>query len=57
MSLHRLTSITLGVPNVKETAAYYEEFGLAPVGEGTRFATRDGGEQLTIVEAPARRLV
>ena len=24
MSLHRLTSITLGVPNVKETAAYYD---------------------------------
>jgi len=41
VSLHRLTSITLGVPNVAETAAYYEDFGLAPVGDGAtaRFAT------------------
>jgi len=28
MALHRLTSVTIGVPNVAETAAYYEEFGL-----------------------------
>ena len=26
MSLHRLTHITIGVPNVEETAAYYEGF-------------------------------
>jgi catechol 2,3-dioxygenase-like lactoylglutathione lyase family enzyme len=57
MGLHRLTSITLGVPNVKESAAYYEEFGLTPVGDGTSFATRDGGEQLRIVESPQRRLL
>ena len=59
MGLHRLTSITLGVPNVRETAAYYESFGLIPVGDPTtpRFATQDGGEQLTIVESPLRRLV
>ncbi|MFY9930539.1 MAG: VOC family protein [Streptosporangiaceae bacterium] len=30
MALHRLTSITMGVPNVEETSAYYAEFGLQP---------------------------
>ena len=30
MPLHRLTSITFGVPNVDETAAYYTDFGLTP---------------------------
>ena len=61
MSLHRLTSITVGVPNVEETAAYYADFGLrrtatSPDG-AARFATRDGGEQLEIVRASHRRLV
>ena len=55
MSLHRLTSITIGVPNPAPTAAYYEEFGLTPTGDG-RFATADGGEQLRLVAAPRRRL-
>ena len=31
MSLHRLASVTVGVPNVAETLAYYTEFGLTPV--------------------------
>ncbi|WP_328352141.1 VOC family protein [Streptomyces sp. NBC_00457] len=60
MALHRLTSITMGVPRVDEVATYYEEFGLIPeaVSEGERwFATRDGGRQLHIVHAPTRRLV
>ena len=48
MALHRLTTITLGVPDVAPVAAYYEEFGLAPLGD-SRFATADGGEQLRIV--------
>jgi catechol 2,3-dioxygenase-like lactoylglutathione lyase family enzyme len=56
MALHRLTSVTIGVPNVEETAAYYAEFGLSPQGEGW-FSTRDGGRQLRIVHSPARRLV
>jgi catechol 2,3-dioxygenase-like lactoylglutathione lyase family enzyme len=56
MALHRLTSITMGVPNVAETAAYYTEFGLVPQGDGW-FSTRDGGRQLHIVPAPTRRLV
>jgi catechol 2,3-dioxygenase-like lactoylglutathione lyase family enzyme len=56
MALHRLTSVTMGVPNVDETAAYYTEFGLAPDGDGW-FTTRDAGRQLQIVPAPTRRLV
>lgn len=56
MALHRLTTITLGVPAVAPVAAYYEEFGLTPVGPG-RFATTDGGEQLRLVATPTRRLV
>jgi catechol 2,3-dioxygenase-like lactoylglutathione lyase family enzyme len=56
MALHRLTSITMGVPNVEETAAYYDEFGLAPDGNGW-FTTRDAGRQLRIVPAPTRRLI
>ena len=61
MSLHRLTSITVGVPDVEEAAAYYADFGLRRTGPspdgGVRFATRDGGEQLAIVPASRRRLV
>jgi catechol 2,3-dioxygenase-like lactoylglutathione lyase family enzyme len=56
VALHRLTSITLGVPNLAPTAAYYEEFGLQPTGAG-RFASVDGGEQLALVHAPRRQLL
>lgn len=56
MALHRLTSVTIGVPNVEETAAYYTDFGLTPGVDGW-FATRDGGRQLRIVHSPARRLI
>ncbi len=56
MALHRLTTITLGVPVVEPVARYYEEFGLAPLG-ADRFATVDGGEQLRLVATPTRRLV
>ena len=56
MALHRLTSITLGVPNVEETKAYYEEFGLRGAESGA-FSTVDGGEQLHVVWAPIRRLL
>ena len=55
MALHRLTSITMGVPNVGETAAYYADFGLRPGGSSdgeTWFSTRDGGRQLRIVPSP-----
>src|SRR5260370_3138428 len=56
MALHRLTSVTIGVPNAAETAAYYTEFGLTPQHDGW-FSTRDGGRQLRIVHSPTRRLV
>jgi catechol 2,3-dioxygenase-like lactoylglutathione lyase family enzyme len=60
MGLHRLTSITLGVPDVEASAAFFGDFGLARSSSEpgqVRFATRDGGEQLELVEAPTRRLV
>lgn len=72
MPLHRLTSLTLGVPDVAAAAAYYGEFGLTPSsddlvsiydevatvpGAEHRFSTTDGGEQLHIVHSPRRRLV
>jgi hypothetical protein len=34
MALHRLTSVTMGVPNVEQTAAYYADFGLQPGAPG-----------------------
>jgi catechol 2,3-dioxygenase-like lactoylglutathione lyase family enzyme len=55
VTLHRLASITIGVPNVEETSDYYAEFGLSR--DGATFSTRDGGEQLRIVESPSRRLI
>ena len=39
MALHRLTRITIGVPNVEETAGYYTEFGL------TEAPARGGGDR------------
>jgi catechol 2,3-dioxygenase-like lactoylglutathione lyase family enzyme len=55
VALHRLASITIGVPNVEETCRYYAEFGLKR--DGPCFSTKDGGEQLLIVESPTRRLM
>ena len=72
MPMHRLTSITIGVPNVAETSDYYRDFGLIPAEDDTvspdsadailpaqehRFCTVDGGEQLRIVHSPRRRLL
>ncbi|WP_019632211.1 VOC family protein [Actinomadura atramentaria] len=56
MALHRLSAITVGVPNPVETGDYYAEFGLARAADGW-FRTRDGGDQLRIVHAPTRRLL
>src|SRR5580692_2053415 len=56
MSLHGLLSVTIGVPNVEETAAHYADFGLAPQGDGW-FSTLDAGRQLRLVSAPTRRLI
>ncbi len=55
MALHRLSSITVGVPDVPGTSGFYEAFGLTPTSPGT-FATRHGGEQLRLRPAPWRRL-
>jgi catechol 2,3-dioxygenase-like lactoylglutathione lyase family enzyme len=63
MSLHRLTTITIGVPNVADTAQYYAEFGLTretareTARDGDQpvsFSTGDGGVQLRL-QATARR--
>lgn len=56
MALHRLTSVTLGVPDVAAAVAYYEDFGLTSHGDGW-LSTRDGGRQLRILPAATRRLV
>jgi catechol 2,3-dioxygenase-like lactoylglutathione lyase family enzyme len=56
MALHRLTSISIGVPNVADTGDYYEEFGLSRLDEN-RFATVDGGEQLRLIPSPRRHLI
>jgi catechol 2,3-dioxygenase-like lactoylglutathione lyase family enzyme len=56
MSLHGLLSVTIGVPNVEQTAAYYAEFGLTAQAGGW-FSTVDAGQQLRIVRAPTRRLL
>jgi catechol 2,3-dioxygenase-like lactoylglutathione lyase family enzyme len=56
MSLHRLNSVTLGVPDVAATAAYYTEFGLSPE-PGGWFASTDGGRQLRLVGNPVRSLI
>jgi catechol 2,3-dioxygenase-like lactoylglutathione lyase family enzyme len=56
MALHRLTRITLGVPDVAKASDFYREFGLAESGPGA-FATTRGGEQLRLLPATQRGLV
>ena len=56
MALHRMNSITIGVPDVGKTAEFYRDFGLTEVSPKV-FATEDGGEQMKLVETPLRRLV
>jgi catechol 2,3-dioxygenase-like lactoylglutathione lyase family enzyme len=56
MPLHRLASITIGVPEPEPVRAFYREFGLAETAPG-RFDTADGGEQLRIETAERRRLL
>jgi catechol 2,3-dioxygenase-like lactoylglutathione lyase family enzyme len=53
MGLHRLTSITLAVPDVAASTGFFHDFGLS--GEGV-LSTRDGGEQLELVEGSHREL-
>ena len=54
MPLHRLASVTIGVPEPEPVRAFYAEFGLLETRPG-RFDTADGGEQLRIERAPRRR--
>jgi catechol 2,3-dioxygenase-like lactoylglutathione lyase family enzyme len=56
MSLHRLTSITLGIPDVDAAIGFYQDFGLELTG-GNRLSSVDGGEQLRLVTSPRRRLL
>jgi catechol 2,3-dioxygenase-like lactoylglutathione lyase family enzyme len=56
MTLHRLAQITMGVPNVSETVAYYAEFGLRHDGGGV-LSSAEGGRQLHVVPSHRRRLV
>jgi catechol 2,3-dioxygenase-like lactoylglutathione lyase family enzyme len=56
MSLHRLSSITVGVPNLTETHHYYTDFGLTSTPDGW-LSTQDGGRQLRLEQAPTRRLL
>lgn len=55
MGLHRLTSITLGVPDVAASTTFFTDFGLDLTASGW-LATRDGGDQLELVSSPYRRL-
>jgi catechol 2,3-dioxygenase-like lactoylglutathione lyase family enzyme len=62
MSLHRLTDITLGVPDIAATVEFYTQFGLLPEPSTDQgeywFGTVDGGpRQLRLVHAPVRRLL
>ena len=56
MALHRMNSITIGVPDVEKTSEFYRDFGFTESEPGV-FATADGGEQLRLVHTPIRRLV
>ncbi|MFC4049947.1 VOC family protein [Actinomadura syzygii] len=56
MALHRLNSVTIGVPDPGRTGEYYGQFGLRAE-DGGWFSTLDGGRQLRVVAAPTRRLV
>jgi catechol 2,3-dioxygenase-like lactoylglutathione lyase family enzyme len=56
MSLHRIRSIAIGVPDVEPVRAFYRDFGLTETAP-RRFATADGGEQLRLERAPRRTLL
>ncbi len=56
MGLHELRSITVGVPDLEPVAEYYEAFGLSK-SEPSALSSVDGGTQLYLEAAPARRLV
>lgn len=55
MSLHRPTSLEIGVRDVSAAVGYYRDFGLT--GDERGPATLDGGEQFRFVASPTRRLL
>jgi catechol 2,3-dioxygenase-like lactoylglutathione lyase family enzyme len=55
VSLHRVDSVTLGVPDLEAAAQFYTDFGLTRTGPRS-FATVDGGDQLFLTTSPWRRL-
>jgi len=58
MALHRLVSVTVGVPDVEPTLGYYREFGLAAsAANPAGLCTVDGGEQLKFEHSPVRRVL
>jgi len=56
MSLHRVDSLTLGVPSVEAATEFYTDFGLIP-GANNTFQTLEGGNQLRLTQSRFRRLV
>jgi catechol 2,3-dioxygenase-like lactoylglutathione lyase family enzyme len=56
MALLGLASVTIGVPDVGSTTAYYTEFGLTPQADGW-LSTTAGGKQLRLVPRARRQLV
>ncbi len=57
MSLHGLLSVTIGVPNVAETAAYYADFGLVAGGRTAGSPRRTPAASYGSRTRPTRRLV
>ena len=52
-----MTSITLAVPDVDASTGFFTDFGLRRCEHHPgRLATRDGGEQIELVEGPRRAL-
>jgi catechol 2,3-dioxygenase-like lactoylglutathione lyase family enzyme len=56
MALHRLNSVTIGVPNVDATREFYRDFNLTETAPGV-FSSSDGGDQLRIKHSPVRRVL
>jgi catechol 2,3-dioxygenase-like lactoylglutathione lyase family enzyme len=55
MALHRLADVTVGVPDLAASSAFYRAFGLTDGSPGW-MATRDGGDQLKVVGSPHRNV-
>jgi catechol 2,3-dioxygenase-like lactoylglutathione lyase family enzyme len=56
LALHRLTGVTVGVPDVPATKAFYEDFGLVTTGVD-QLGTSLAGGQITFVAESRRRFL